>query len=148
MGLHLTGEPELRVLIDGEALAPVSVAGLRHRFEVRGRPGEIRIVSHSAVPAEVDPSGADERRLGVMLSRVAAFRPFDWHVLPLADQNGPGFHALETDGGRTWRWTDGDAVLTLPDDIARDGLLLLDLDVAAAQPHWRREDRPPRRRAM
>jgi phospholipase/lecithinase/hemolysin len=123
---HLAAQA--RALADGEMLPP-RIDGARHRFTLRRPARDLRLVSRSGVPAEFD--GTDTRRLGVMLGHVAAFQPWRWRDIALAEITGEGWHGLETDGARTWRWTSGDAGLMPPADT-----LLLDLHVAAAQPSW------------
>ncbi len=129
LGYVLTDRPALRLLADGEALLPRR-DGARHRFTLRRPARDLRLVSRTGVPAEQD--GTDPRRLGVMIERIAAFRPWHWHDMPLADLGGGGWHDLETDGARRWRWTGGEACLPVPDE----GILMLDLHVSAAQPSW------------
>jgi hypothetical protein len=69
--------------------------------------GLLRLVT----PSSITPG--DERRLGAAITRLLV----DDDDLTLNDPRlVSGFHALETTGGRSWRWTDGDAVLLL--DVA------------------------------
>ena len=129
LGFTPTVDPMLHLLADGEALLP-RIDGPRHRFTLRRPARDLRIRSRAAVPAEMG-GGADTRRLGVMIERVALFRPWRWHEIDLAGMARTGWHAPETDGPRRWRWTSGDAGIPVADAI-----LLIDLHVAAAQPSW------------
>lgn len=43
-----------------------------------------------------------------------------------------GFHHLETEEGRQWRWTNGDARLP----VGHDGRCVLDLVIGQVQPAW------------
>ena len=62
----------------------------------------IRVVSDAAQPA------GDRRQLGVAVSDVVV------DGVTMADAAfGIGFHAEESADGRHWRWTDGDAVVTV-----------------------------------
>ena len=100
-----TFDPELRLLVDGDELAPESVSGRRYRFRLRQQPTEVRMLSRVSIPAEVQAS-TDTRRLGVSVARLvlsgdgASVNVGHRHPL-LID----GFHAAEA----THRWTDGSA---------------------------------------
>uniref|UniRef100_A0A8J4M4P1 Hedgehog/Intein (Hint) domain-containing protein n=1 Tax=Acidicaldus sp. TaxID=1872105 RepID=A0A8J4M4P1_9PROT len=71
---------------------------------------EVRLFSPGFVPAGIDPKNGDCRTLGVPIE--ALF--IDDAAIAL---DGPafraGFHALERNGARAWRWTDGVGVLAL-----------------------------------
>ena len=70
-------------------------------------PGPWRLLSRSVVSAHADPDSFDPRRLGVA---VAALR-VDGTDIALDDPRlGSGWHAPEPG----WRWTDGEAVVTIP----------------------------------
>jgi hypothetical protein len=80
---------------------------------------------------------AAPKQVGVMISALVFRGPGARRELPLdAPAFGDGFHAVESLGPRRWRWTDGAASLAIPDDLQGQGGLLLDLHVAAVQPHW------------
>jgi hypothetical protein len=137
LGHALTGDPALRLVADGKALPPPQIDGARHRFAVRRRARGVRLLSRSGVPSDVDPAAIDARRLGVRVERIAVFAPWRWHDLPLpAIPDGSGWHALEAGSGRRWRWTDGDACLPIPREVAGCGILLIDVHIGAAQPSW------------
>ncbi len=102
--------------------------------------GELRLLSRTAVPADLDPARTDRRRLGVAL--LGAW--FDGEPVAAGHWLG-GIHAQEADGTI---WTDGEAVLRIPAGVRR---LRLELgtwqaywikDGAASTPHGaRRQDR-------
>ncbi|HUN50274.1 MAG TPA: Hint domain-containing protein, partial [Candidatus Sulfotelmatobacter sp.] len=86
----------------------------------------VRLVSATARPSQSRPWLDDRRRLGVAVRHAAA----DHVALPL---DGPAFGAgwwnLETSEAATYRWSNGDAILALP-----EGTRLLTLKVHAAMP--------------
>ncbi len=66
-------------------------------------------------PAETDPAGGDQRRLGVAIARVV----LDGVEMPLdGPEFGAGFLPHEGEAGNFWRWTTGEAVLDLPPHTA------------------------------
>ena len=80
-------------------------------------------------PVITDGSGYRER---IILRRPRWLQEISLDAIPI----GTGFHRVEHDGMRSWRWTDGSAHLTLPAGVVNDGNLLLDLHVVAAQDAW------------
>jgi hypothetical protein len=138
LGFILTSDPDLHLLIGNRRVDPKLVAGGLHRFALPSGVHEVNIMSRAAIPAEADILGKDTRRLGIMLDQVMLRQPQGqrWEI-PLGELPADaGFHALEVDGARRWRWTDGRARLALPSGYADGGRAVLDLHVAAAQPSW------------
>ncbi|HXT08856.1 MAG TPA: Hint domain-containing protein [Roseiarcus sp.] len=113
MGLRAraTSDPGVVVLADGEVLTTVSVAESCFRFEAPAGVQTLRLRSRSAVPARLtELDSADSRRLGVLVSRLE----IDGRDIALDDAAlGDGWHAVERDGERQWRWSNGDAALPL-----------------------------------
>lgn len=115
---------------------PAATHGNLHRFllPASGRMGgheTIEILSRSGVPIEPEPARLDYRRLGVRLGAVMC----DGRPVALdGPAIGAGFHALEGDGARPWRWTNGAAQLTL---AVRARPSVLDLVVLDAEPGFR-----------
>ena len=101
-----TGSGDLHLLVDGAVVYPSMIAGNSYSFDIAERTGEIRIVSRSVVPAQIEAASADRRRLGVA---VAGFtlRGNGLSVDVLAGEKllADGFYAA--DGGH--RWTNGSA---------------------------------------
>jgi len=99
------------LIVDGAAVRPIALALNRIAYVLPTHARSARLVSAATRPADARPWLDDRRRLGVAVSRLEA----DGAVLPL---DGPdlraGWHAPERDGGRHWRWTDGDAAINLP----------------------------------
>jgi hypothetical protein len=105
LGHRRTGEPGLRVSVDGRAVACATVAGgVRVALPAGAR--EVRLESRVFVPCELDAGVADGRRLGVP---VAGLRR-DGRLLSLRGSvPTEGWHPMMA--GDSWRWTDGAAVL-------------------------------------
>jgi autotransporter passenger strand-loop-strand repeat protein len=144
LGFTLTSDADLHLVIDGRRVDAMVVAGGLYRFALPEGAQEVRIASRAAIPAEADILGTDTRRLGVMLDQVMLRRPpgqqceISLGELP-ADA---GFHALEVEGVRRWRWTDGHARLAIPPGYADGGRAVLDLHVAAVRSSWLHHGRP------
>ena len=96
-------------MVDGQRIGPVCKPNGALGFKLGGRPGTVRLVSRSGVPAELGLS-RDARSLGVAVKLLAVLKGPRARVLDL-ETEAPleGFHAFET--GEGIRWTDGDALL-------------------------------------
>jgi hypothetical protein len=138
LGFALASDPDLHLVIGRRRVDPMLVAGGLYRFPLPEGARDVHIVSRAAIPAETDILGQDARRLGVMLDQVILRRPPGQHCeIALGElPAGAGFHALEVEGARRWRWTDGHACLVLPNGYAAGGGAVLDLHVAAAALSW------------
>jgi hypothetical protein len=105
LGYAITHNAAVRLVGDG-----VTVLPKRHgdtlRFVLPRTARVLRLCSASAIPAHVADLDDDHRRLGVMV-HAATVDGVKLDLGGLAD----GWHALENDGPRRWRWTDGDAAL-------------------------------------
>ena len=133
LGHAATGDPDLRVLAAGCELWP-EVRGRVRRFRLPASARSLRLLSRSAVPAEMRPDGTDRRRLGVAVSRLV----YGGEAIALTDPRlGAGWHAAESGSAEVaWRWTDGAAELALP-----GGRRVLDIEVAITERYWL-DDRP------
>ena len=137
LGFRLMRGSGLHLLADGQPVWPETIDGRHHRFRLPASVATVRVVSHAACPADLDPAAADRRRLGVAIAGVAVFTPWQWLSVPLHEiPPGRGLYDTEAAAGRVWRWTSGDAVLALPAEVVARGALLLDLDIEAVQPTW------------
>ena len=130
-----TREAELRlVLPDGRELAPERIlADGRHVFMLHGETAPVHeawLRSRHAAPAELRPWEDDRRELGVAVGRIALWRRqtgLEAVAIPLDDLAlASGWWGSETDGATRWRWTNGNAGVTLP-----DGCVRIDVTVAA-----------------
>jgi hypothetical protein len=133
LGFATTRDPALRLVAAGRVVSP-EVEGRRHRFRLPAWACGVRLLSRSAVPAQVRARSRDHRRLGVAVARVM----FDGSTIPLRDARlSSGWHQAEPDGsGGSWRWTDGDAGLAIA------GVRALDLDIAMTERYWLEERLP------
>jgi hypothetical protein len=102
------GDPDLRLLVDGQVLLPVSVDQGLHIFHLIGPARQIRLLSRALVPAAQGQGSPDDRRLGVSLWWIR-LRGSDASIELRHDYRGleEGFHQAEAGA----RWTDGFALL-------------------------------------
>ena len=121
-GLTTTEDDDLHLLVDGAALRPEQRQGDTARFTVAAGARQVRIVSRSVAPADLDPTSGDLRRLGIAFSGMSLHDgSFALDLAPGYAGFATGFHASE--GGH--RWTAGDALL--PEDLTAampDGFVL------------------------
>ena len=77
---------------------------------------EVRVVSRAGSPTDVRPWLEDRRCLGVYVERIVLRDANNLQEVPV-DHPGlsRGWWAVEKNGMRLRRWTNGDAVLPLPD---------------------------------
>ena len=105
-GCTTTFDPDLHLVVDGVSVSADRVDDTVHVFRLENSACEVRIVSRSSVPAELDVASSDIRRLGVNVSRVVLSSDDVNIVVGCGDTSlVDGFHASED----THRWTDGDA---------------------------------------
>ena len=112
LGLATTGEDDLYLRVDGVAVRPELREDDRVCFAVPPGAQQVRIVSRSVVPADIDPANGDRRRLGICFSAMTLRD--DSFTLDLA----PGYAGFTTgfnDAEEGHRWTQGDA--PLPEDL-------------------------------
>jgi autotransporter passenger strand-loop-strand repeat protein len=109
LGARTTDDPEPRLSADGLVIAPASRNdGVLH-FELPEGVRRVRLLSRSHVPAHDHRRDIrDFRRLGISVSELT----IDGVALSPADARlTDGWHDVEADGSRLWRWTNGDAAL-------------------------------------
>jgi Hint domain-containing protein len=114
LGDRLADDPDLHLIIDGEAVRPRAVAGDVYSFRVPAGSGAIWLASRSAVPAEAEASSQNRRRLGVAVERIV-LREDELRIeVGYAHASlREGFH----DDEAGYRWTDGMA--RLPQELLR-----------------------------
>ncbi len=107
-GFGATLDADLHLLVDGSAVYPSAVERGTYSFDIARPTSDIRIVSRSVVPADIDPACADRRRLGVALAGLS-ISGGGLAVDMLAGESRlvDGFHPTE---GQS-RWTNGNAGL-------------------------------------
>ncbi len=136
LGWRRETDADLHLRLGRATLRPAATHGTRHRFLLPASarasgPETLEILSRSGVPVEPEPARLDYRRLGVCVGAIIC----DGRPLPLdGPAIGAGFHALEQDDTRQWRWTGGAARLLLP---ARPRPAVFDLVVLDAEPGFR-----------
>ena len=112
----MTHDPALRLHADGVPIEPTDAANGLIRFHLPPGCQEVRLRSGSDRPTTLSPWCDDRRRLGVALSAIT-LRKGAWrqdiplHHLP-ADA---GWWPVESAGALSWRWSNGDALITLPE---------------------------------
>jgi hypothetical protein len=122
LGHATTSDPALHLFADGRWIRPTPTQG-GLLFALPDGTSEVRLVSRSVVPAEIEPDDGDARRLGVLVTALA----LDGMPLALDSQRlGTGWHAVEPN----MRWTDGEA------SIAVAGARSLTLGVAPLPSYW------------
>jgi collagen type I/II/III/V/XI/XXIV/XXVII alpha len=108
LGYQVTDDPGLHLVADGLAIEPLAIEGEVYRFVLDTAPAEVWLASRSTVPAEIDATARDRRRLGVCLRRIA-LRDVDLTLDLVPDHHllQDGFYGSEG----AHRWTDGMAQL-------------------------------------
>jgi hypothetical protein len=113
-----TADPRLHLLtVGGRAIRPVTEAWGRFMFALpRGTDGVV-VASRADAPNVLRPWLDDRRVLGVQVSAIQVWTARGVEDIaidhPWLDR---GWHAVERDGRRMFRWTDGQAALPLPAD--------------------------------
>jgi hypothetical protein len=89
---------------------------------------QVRLVSRAQSPTEARPWLEDRRRLGVRVKRIVLRGSNELREIPM-DHPGltKGWWAIERDGQVMSRWTDGDAVLPLPERVSGHAMLEIHL---------------------
>lgn len=111
-----TDDPALRLLANGREMRPVSNAGGEYVFIVPPRVDQVRLLSRAARITETRPWQSDPRPLGVAVSRIGLRDRGGFTDLALdGPRCGAGWWNVEHDGARMFRWTNGDALIRLPE---------------------------------
>jgi hypothetical protein len=123
LGWRTIADPGLRVLADGSPL-PAVIDGNMWRVRLSPAATSVRLVSRKFAPALMFRDNDDTRSLGVAIAQLS----FDGRAVALNDPHlASGWHAPEP----AWRWTDGDAVLTVT------GAREMTFEVAITGTYWR-----------
>jgi hypothetical protein len=103
LGHVITADPALRIIVHGVEV-PAQCDGARLCVALPDDAAELRLISRTAVPAELDPLSGDTRCLGVAVAWLA----LDGEDVTLADRRlGGGWLAPEPG----LRWTTGDGAI-------------------------------------
>lgn len=109
-----TRDAAFRIELDGRNVAPVMVREGRAVFVLSGTSAAPRLVSRATAPNALRPWVDDRRSLGIMVGRLRLRHNNDVMDIPLDHPRlHDGWWALEQDGCRHMRWTNGNATLPL-----------------------------------
>ncbi len=111
----VTKNPQLRLSVAGRDIQPITATDDRFVFILPPHAQSARLISRAAAPSGLRPWLDDRRHLGVSVRRIVlddGTRPTA--IPPDHPSLTDGWHDVERDGERLWRWTDGDAQLPLP----------------------------------
>ena len=127
-----TRDANPRIVVSGRTVRPTILNDRTYTFVLPAAGAELRILSRSTVPAEIDRHTNDWRRLGLCVSKVV-LRSGARHCVIPADHPSlnRGWHSVEQDGPVCWRWTAGDAVLTVPPSM-QPGPLTIEIHTTGA----------------
>jgi len=121
LGHHPAGEPatttdpDLNLLVGDRIIRPVTVTADRAVFVLPHGTAEVRLISRTARPSDVQPWADDRRLLGVCIGGISLRGAQAFHDVSLDDPAlNRGWWDVEHDAGRMHRWTTGDAVLPVP----------------------------------
>lgn len=119
---------DVHVLASGRSFDPVTIKAKLHRFLLPPGTQDITVASERITANYL----GKRNELGVCIGGIVA----DGKVVELdSPALAEGFHPIERDGGKAWRWTDGAARLHLPDNSGRPFILDLLLCDATGSGH-------------
>jgi hypothetical protein len=111
-----TTDPALSLLVTGRAVRPLYSQNGLHVFLLPRRTTEVRLVSRAGSPADVRPWLDDRRLLGVNVERIVMREGDEVNDVPV---DHPllieGWWGVERSGTTLRRWTNGSALLRLPE---------------------------------
>jgi hypothetical protein len=126
--VETTRDPAPRINLDGRDYQPIRTSDGVFSFMLPSTATEVRLLSQAARPCDTQPWIEDHRVLGVSISRI---RVRDGNEVEDVALDGPalgrGWWAIEHDGVQANRWTNGEAVLRLPE--ARGSTRVLELTI-------------------
>jgi hypothetical protein len=110
-----TTDPAVRIVAKGRTLQPLFGEDGLYVFALPKGTTEVRLVSRASAPTDAQPWLEDRRNLGIYVGRVMLRGANEVLDVPV-DHPGlsRGWWAVERDGTALRRWTNGDAVLSLP----------------------------------
>ena len=127
---------------DGQRIDEKRRVGNQVIFSLPPGTTQVRLVSRSTRPVDVEGAFVDDRRdLGVLVGDIALYRPESMHVVRthLDAQTQAGWNAMEEAG--TCRWTTGHATLSI-DQPAHTDPATLSVCILAGGPYCERPARP------
>lgn len=115
---EITGNTDLRVVVGDVSLRALRHGPDHHIFVLPPCTRTLQLVSRNAVPSERHPWVEDRRRLGVMIHRITLRGDQRVETFPLDHPScRAGWWQTERNATDMWRWTNGNAELTLPDGL-------------------------------
>jgi hypothetical protein len=125
-----TTQAELRLRAKGRLVRPIYADGDLVIFTLPRGARDARLVSRAQPANKARPWLEDRRRLGVRVTRLVLRGAEEVREVPMDHPDlTEGWWAVERDGRAISRWTDGEAVLPLPD---RRGDVMLEVHLAGA----------------
>jgi hypothetical protein len=107
LGFRQSDDPGLQIIADGAIISPKSCDGDRFEFVLPQGARALKLASRSWRPADNPAPGSDDKRhLGVAVRQIE----IDGERQDLGAL-GAGWHELEGEAGKEWRWTEGLASL-------------------------------------
>ncbi len=132
LGDRFADDPDLHLIIDGEVVRAQAVADEVYSFTIHSGSRAIWLASRSAIPAEVEVSSQDRRRLGVAIERIVLAEADLRIEIGYGHPNLlDGFHNDESG----YRWTDGMA--RLPEELLRSFAADVTVEVHLIRPGLR-----------
>jgi len=128
--LETMHDPQLRIVAEGCTIRPAYAENGRYIFALPKGVTAVRLASRAGAPTDARPWLEDRRRLGVYVERILVRSANDMQQLPLDDPGlAQGWWDVERSGIGQRRWTDGDALLSLP---ASAGPTILEIQASAS----------------
>ncbi len=128
--LATTTDATLRLLANRHIVEPITGTTDLVGFLLASSAREVRLVSRAQSPTEARPWLEDRRRLGIRVKRIVLRSAEQLREIPIDHPDlAQGWWAVERDGQIMSRWTDGEAVLPLPE---MSGLVMLEIHLAGA----------------
>ena len=112
----VTTDPDLHIVLKGERLRPLSSENGLYTFLLPGGTKEVSLVSRAGKLTDTRPWLEDRRCFGVYVERILLHGSGGIRQIPLDHpQLSQGWWAVERYGAVLRRWTDGNAVVLLPE---------------------------------
>jgi hypothetical protein len=128
-----TNDPELRLIAENRSIKPINVEPNMYIFVLPPRAREVRLVSRAAAPCITRPWLDDRRCLGVQVARLVVRCADQVAEVPLDHPSlVTGWWDVEREGLAMRRWTDGNAVLSLP---TTSGASMLEVRIGGTVPY-------------
>jgi hypothetical protein len=114
--LDTTTDPAPCLIARGRTVKPMYGENGLYIFALPKGATEVRLISRAAAPTDVRPWLEDRRRLGLYVERITLRSADDVREVPVDHPSlTQGWWPVESGDASLRRWTDGNAVLPLPD---------------------------------